>query len=48
MMVWGSVVSSEALAGAVSGSKAVPVTLTFKDGIAYIGMMPADLLSPLF
>ena len=28
MMVWGSIVSSEALAGATSGLKAVPVTTT--------------------
>jgi hypothetical protein len=29
-------------------SKPLNVTLAFKDGVAYAGMMPADLLSPLY
>jgi hypothetical protein len=29
-------------------SKPLNVSLAFKDGVAYVGMMPADLLSPLY
>ena len=50
-------IAEDGLAGALSddlstgrqdSSKPLAVTLSFKDGMAYIGMMPADFLAPLY
>src|SRR4051794_18301644 len=45
MMVWGSIVSSDALAGAVSGSKAVPVTTTVSIPPALSAMAAWDVFA---